>query len=86
MHRNCGKQIGESIGEVEYIEVEENVGWGRSLQIKFRIDLSKPIARGRTITIRGTKYWIPIKYEKLPRGCFRCSCVTHGPKGCKQEG
>lgn len=41
MNKKCGEQIGKTIGEVEEVDVvEENVGWGQSLRIKIRIDLT----------------------------------------------
>lgn len=35
---------------------EDDVGWVKNLQIKVHIDLTKPIVRDRTITIKGVKY------------------------------
>lgn len=76
--RSCGVKIGGTIGLVEDIDVHENgVGWGKSLRVKVRMDLTKLIARGRKVTIRGVLHWVSIKYEKLPRVCFQCGCVIH---------
>lgn len=81
MNKKCGEQIDKTIGKVGEVDVdEEDVGWGQSLRIKVRIDLTKPVARGRTITIKGTKYWIPVKYEKMPRVYFKCGCIVYDQK------
>lgn len=78
MTRICGEKIGKSLGEVEEVDVdediEEDIGWGRRLRVKVRLDLKKPIARGRSIT-KGTKYWIPVLYEKLSHVNFTCGCI-----------
>lgn len=47
------------------------------------IDLTKPLARGRNVTLMGGKYWIPIGYEKFPRVCYACVCIIHEAKKCK---
>ncbi|XP_041019827.1 uncharacterized protein LOC121261463 [Juglans microcarpa x Juglans regia] len=75
--------IGGTIGKVEEVDTKEDgVGWGKFLRVCINIELMKPLARGRTITMKGEKLWIPVKYEKLPRFCFECGCLIHGPQGC----
>jgi hypothetical protein len=50
MGRDVGLQVGSTVGEVEDIDVlDDEVGWGEFLQVKIRIDLSKPLARDRII-------------------------------------
>lgn len=86
MNKKCGEQIGKTLGMVEQVDVNEHdVGWGQSLRVKVRMDLMKPVARGKTVTIKGTKYWIPFKYEKLPRVCFKCGCIIHDAAACRQS-
>lgn len=52
MTRNCGLKIRVTIGNVEDIDVNGyGVGWGNGLCVKVRLDLTKPIAWGRKITI-----------------------------------
>ncbi|KAF5474901.1 hypothetical protein F2P56_006754, partial [Juglans regia] len=85
---NCkmGELIGKSIGKVLEVEGEENeVTWGRFLRVKVECDLTKPLARGRTVSFEGTQLWIPFRYENLPRICFRCGCIMHSKKGCLGE-
>lgn len=81
-----GKRIGDTIGEV--IEVESEVdgsGWGCFLRVLLVMDLSKPIARGRTITVDGIKYRIPLWYEKLPHLCFNCGFIVHSKGPCEEK-
>ncbi|KAF5449950.1 hypothetical protein F2P56_030343 [Juglans regia] len=89
MNEDRGRQLGNTIGVVEEVDVKEDgSGWGRYLRVMIVIDLQKPLARGRTINVRGEKLWIPVRYEKLPRFCFSCGCLIHGKGGCvnKSEG
>lgn len=81
MSRECDERIGNT-GMVEAVAVNENdVGWGRFLRVKIRLDLKKPLARGKKVTI----YWIPIQYEKLPRFCFTCGQIIHENGVCMQS-
>lgn len=62
MNRLSGERIGSSIGRVEEVDVEDDdIGWGSYLQVKVCLKLTKPIAHGRTITIKGLKIWVLIK-------------------------
>lgn len=58
------EKIRETIGGVEDIDVgDDNISWGRNLRIKVRVDLTKQIVQGQTITIKGMNYWTPMQYE-----------------------
>lgn len=46
------------------------------------IRLNKIIARGRMLEIKGTSIWVPLKYEKLSKLCFKCGSIVHGSQGC----
>lgn len=84
MTRCMGELIGNSIGKVWDVDVQEdNMAWGRCLRVKVECDLMKKVARGRTIMYEGKSMWIPFKYEKLPKICFKCGCMTHGKLGCQ---
>ncbi|XP_042983285.1 uncharacterized protein LOC122312689 [Carya illinoinensis] len=87
MNENRGKQIGNTIGVVEEVDVKEDgSGWGRFLRVLIDVDLYKPLARCRTINVGGDKIWIPIRYEKLPIFCFSCGCIVHDKGGCANKG
>lgn len=87
MNCECGERIGRSLGVVEGVEVDDDdVGWGTFLRVKILLDLTKPIARGRKETINGSKFWIPLKYEKLSRFCFKSGRILHEGNNCQQSG
>ncbi|KAF5471486.1 hypothetical protein F2P56_008274 [Juglans regia] len=78
-----GEQIGGTVGKVERVDVQEDgSGWGNFLRVQVLLDLTKPVARGRTLTVRGNRFWAPFSYEKLPKICFSCGCMVHGVNGC----
>jgi hypothetical protein len=79
MGNDIGHQIGSTIGWVEEMETDDDgVGWGKFLRVKIRIDLTKPLARGRQLNIEGNFVWIPFQYEHTPRFCLHCRGVFHG--------
>lgn len=60
-------KVGNSVDLVETVDAdEEDIGWGKQLRVRVQIDLTLPIAQGRTVNIDGEKCWIPFQYEKLP--------------------
>lgn len=87
MNRVYGEKIGRSMGKVEAVDVDEkDIGWGHCMRIKIYIDLTRPLARGTSATVKGEKHWVSFKYEKLPKFCFKCGCIIHNPsKGCLQK-
>lgn len=49
--------MGRSLGTVEEVEVDgDEVVWGKKLRVWVKIDLTKPLARGWSITLLGEKY------------------------------
>jgi hypothetical protein len=87
MGREVGMQVGSTVGEVEDVDVlDDGVAWGEFLRVKIRIDLSKPLARGRIIKLQGKEIWVAFQYEKLPRFCFKCGVVIHSNQKCGEYG
>ncbi|XP_042952130.1 uncharacterized protein At4g02000-like [Carya illinoinensis] len=87
MTEKRGEQIGSSVGKVEKVDVQEDgSGWGCYLRVQIHMDITQPMARGRTLIVKGQKIWIPFSYEKMPRICFTCGCIEHGKEGCKVGG
>jgi hypothetical protein len=87
MGRGVGFKMGASVGVVEEVDISDGeAGWGEFLRVKIVIDLTKPLARGRLLHIQNRSIWIPFKYEKLPRFCFKCGVVKHGRLGCSKIG
>lgn len=86
MSKGIGRKIGESVGTVEAVDTEANgMGWGEFLRVKIRIDLHKPLPRGRKINVEGKQLWIYFQYEKLPKFCFQCGLISHGKTGCMKK-
>lgn len=46
------------------------------------MELKRSLARGRTINFNNRNMWIPIKYEKLLKICYKCGKIWHGEQGC----
>lgn len=70
--------IGAMLGKVLDVDIEvDDTGWGRHLQIKVEINLSKTLSRGRSNIIRGEKLWIAVKYEKIMQFHFACGKILH---------
>jgi hypothetical protein len=87
MGKEVGYQIGATMGTMEEVDIdEEGVGWGKFLQVGIRIDLTKPLARGRVINLLGKQTLIAFQYEKLPKYCFECGRIWHGRLGCIIKG
>jgi hypothetical protein len=81
-----GKQIGESMGQVLKVDVDEGgMGWGECLRVKVVLDLRKPLSIGRKLKINGSPTLISFQYEKLPKFCFRCGVIMHGDTGCSER-
>jgi hypothetical protein len=83
MNKNVGTKIGESLGQLEDVDVAgDGTGWGSCLWLRVTLDLMKPLDRGRALNLAGKTSWVEFKYEKLPLFCFRCGCILHRPRGC----
>lgn len=77
-------EIGRTMGEVLECDVRsDGTGWGKALRV-IELNMTKPITRGRTLNMEENKLWIPFKYKKLPKLCFKCRVLSHGKKGCTQ--
>ena len=50
--------------------------------MKISIDLAKPLSHGRKMKLEGNSSWIAFQYGRLPKFCFQCGVICHGPKGC----
>ncbi|XP_059457696.1 uncharacterized protein LOC132187382 [Corylus avellana] len=83
MGQAVGFQIGSTMGMVEEVETDdEGIGWGKYLRVRVKMDLTKPIPRGRRITLLGNTVWVPFQFERLPHFCFLCGKFRHGVVGC----
>lgn len=83
MGKDMGFQIGSSVGEVEEVETaEDGVGWGEFLRVRIKLDVTKPLSRGRILKLQGKSLWTAFQYEKIPKFCFNCGVIKHGTEGC----
>jgi hypothetical protein len=85
MNSAVGYQIGSSVGQVEEVDLVEDVAWGEFLRVRILLDLSKPLSRGRMLKIKSNSVWVAFQYEKLPNFCYHCGLLRHGYKGCLKK-
>ena len=85
MKREFAMALGSAVGEVEQVaESEEEKGYEGCMRIRVKVDISKPLCRGRKARLAsGRETWISFKYERLPIFCYWCGCLTHGEKDCE---
>ena len=78
--------IGTKLGEVMDVDVlESGVNWGKFLQVRVQIDITKKLVRGKRNVIEGGEQrWITFKYERLPNFCYRYGLLSHKVKECKE--
>jgi hypothetical protein len=75
------------LGTVEEVDADEDgVGWGESLIVRIKIDVTKPLARGRMFKLLGKQVLVAFQYEKLPKYCFDYGKIWHGEGGCTAKG
>uniref|UniRef100_A0A803QMY1 CCHC-type domain-containing protein n=1 Tax=Cannabis sativa TaxID=3483 RepID=A0A803QMY1_CANSA len=67
---------------VKFIDVFEDSlfeGWSPFLHIRVKIDVTKPLMRGRVITLSQVrdKFWVEFRYGRLPEYCMECGRLGH---------
>ena len=78
-------ELGETLGEVVTDEAEKEMVGGDFVRVRVRIDVSKPLSRGRRVVLdEGSETWVSFKYEKLSNFCYWCGLVTHDEKECEK--
>jgi hypothetical protein len=86
MGREMGYKLGSTVGVVEEVDTnEQGIGWGKFLRVHIRINIMKPLARGRMLRLKERSYWIPFQYEKIPKFCYQCGIIWHGMRDCKKK-
>nr|POE75372.1 hypothetical protein CFP56_61764 [Quercus suber] len=78
-------EFGEILGEVSPEEVAKEMVGGDIVQVRVKIDVSKPLSRGRRVVLdEDTETWVSFKYKKLTNFCYWCSMVSHDEKKCEK--
>ncbi|GAV67982.1 DUF4283 domain-containing protein/zf-CCHC_4 domain-containing protein [Cephalotus follicularis] len=85
LSEKVGKIVGNSIGEVEDIEVvmgrREN---NQYIRVRVGIDARQPLRRGIKFHIGNSdNIWLSFQYEKLPNFCHACGNLGHIMNDCK---
>ena len=86
MTEKIGTILGETIGDVEEIDVEGGqMAFGRYLRVRVLINISKPLKRGSRITAMGGENILAIfKYERLPDFCYLYGRLDHQELECDE--
>ncbi|MBA0880339.1 hypothetical protein Goshw_004512 [Gossypium schwendimanii] len=70
--------IGVTFGGVVRSEIN-----GEFCRLRIKLNIQKPFRRGIfVLRDNGIRYWIPFKYEKLPKFCFGCEKLGHDLQEC----
>jgi hypothetical protein len=86
MDREMGVKLGSNAGTIEEVDTnEEGIRWGEYLRVRIRINIQKPLVRGKMIKVRNKAVLIPFKYEKIPKFCYQCGVINHGDQGCLKK-
>ncbi|MBA0759980.1 hypothetical protein Gotri_022782 [Gossypium trilobum] len=59
---------------------------GEFCRLRIKLNVQKPLRRGIfVLRDNGNRYWIPFKYEKLPKFYFGCGKLGHDLQECKES-
>jgi hypothetical protein len=86
MNHETASALGGTLGVVEkVVESEEERGREGCMRVRVKVDISKPLCRGRKARLlAGKETWISFKYERLPNFCYWCGLLTHGDRDCEK--
>jgi hypothetical protein len=86
MKRKVAMAMGGYIGEVLPSPTqEEEASNGKYMRVRVRVDITKPLCRGRKIGLsNGAEGWVSFQYERLPNFCYWCGIPTHGERDCEE--
>ncbi len=92
MNHDYAKVLGGVLGLVEQVaESEEERGREGCMRIRVKMDISKPLCRGRKARLSaGNETWIAFRYERLPNSVIGVACSRMGTEtmrgGCRVKG
>jgi hypothetical protein len=85
MNLERGTPIDRMVGNVEFLDVDENGrAWGDYLRARVHIEVAEPLMRCVAIESSSSKMTVyyEVKYEKLPMFCFSCGLIGHSSLLC----
>ncbi|KAL5556377.1 hypothetical protein UlMin_038613 [Ulmus minor] len=80
MNRDCSEVIGNKIGRLIEVAVgDDGECWGKYLQLRVLLDITKPLKRLVRICLREgeSPEMLLLQYERLPSFCHRCEIIGH---------
>ncbi|KAF5458418.1 hypothetical protein F2P56_022445 [Juglans regia] len=84
MNYNTSVNLCKGVREVLMVDTDSSgLCWGSFLRVKVLLDITKPLARGRQLSLDESKSWIPFKYERLPNFCYHCGMIKHAMGICE---
>ena len=85
MNTIVGNHIAKEIGVSLVIDTPKSgLAWGPFLMIRVDVDITKPLMRGKMISIEEMEdVWVFFKYERLPTFYYRCGILGHQDCGCQ---
>lgn len=86
LSKDVGRKIGHALGGILDIRIPENGSKeGQYMRLKVKINITKPLLRGKWIKLGSETIWVELKYENLPYICYYCGVLRHNDKTCIQR-
>ena len=83
LDREAAMILGQEIGSFMDVDLEDNHSdAGCFLRVKVRLNITRPLMRGVTVSNGGKDRWCPLVYEFLPDFCYVCGIIGHTDKLC----
>ena len=86
MNKDVEAHSANEMGKLIIVDAPKSgLAWGPFLRIRVRIDITKPLMRGKMIQIENLDAnWAVFKYERLPIFCYCCGLLGHQDCECPQ--